>query len=236
MQEPNSGIHRVYRLDNQPFAQIPREAIRDPRVTQTAFRLLAYLMSHEDGYELTYGQIERETGMGRYAINEAIKNLDTLGWLKTKRPKLANGQYGPKAWYVLNPHLPTVGNSTVADSTVERPTDKEEKLLKNRTIKTLSRATRIPENFAMTEEMRAWAAEKRPDLDPDLSTEKFKNYWEAKSSGATKLDWVKTWRNWILGERVNVVKPTRVDRAEENRKTFEALYAKYAEEESKGNE
>ncbi len=31
--------------------------------------------------------------------------------------------------------------------------------------------------------------------------EKFRNYWHAKSgSGATKLDWAATWRNWILDE------------------------------------
>ena len=116
-----SVVHKVYRRDNQPFAQIPNDAIRDPRITPNAFRLLAYLMSHRDGYELTYGQIEKQTGLGRYAINGAVHNLTELGWLKTERTKLTNGQYGPKAWYVFDPS--TVGNSTVGDSTVEQPTD-----------------------------------------------------------------------------------------------------------------
>lgn len=125
MQDSNtSGIHRIYRLDNQPFAQIPNEAIRNPQITATGFRLLAYLMSHQDGYELTYGQIERETGMGRYAINEAINNLERHGWLRTERTKMPNGQFGPKAWFVMNPYLPTtVGNSTAGNSIVEEPTD-----------------------------------------------------------------------------------------------------------------
>lgn len=116
-----TGVHKVYRKDNQPFAQIPNEAIRNPNLSASAFRLLAYLMSHQDGYELTYGQIERETGLGRYAINQAIGNLTAEGWLLTERTKMPNGQYGPKSWTVLTPT--TVGNSTAGDSTVEYPTD-----------------------------------------------------------------------------------------------------------------
>ena len=123
-----SGIHKVYRSDNQPYAQIPNEAIRDPRISANAFRLLAYLMSHQDGYELTYAQVESQTGLGRYAINHAVENLTELGWLETRRAKLANGQFGSKDWYVLDPT--TVGNSTVGNSTMEHPTDKEEHSIK----------------------------------------------------------------------------------------------------------
>jgi hypothetical protein len=124
-----TGVHKLYRRDNQPFAQIPNEAIRNPEITAGAFRLLAYLMSHQDGYELTYGQIERQTGMGRYAINEGIKNLEKTGWLRTEATKMANGQFGPKAWFVLDPT--SVGNSTAGNSTTEKPTDKEDNFNKN---------------------------------------------------------------------------------------------------------
>lgn len=129
-----AGIHKVYRLDNQPFAQIPRAAIRDPRITPNAFRLLAYLMSHQHGYDLTYGQIERETALGRFAINGAIGNLTSLGWLSVERTKLPNGQYGAKAWYVLDPASSTVGNSTVEQPHMEQTTDiKNKNTLENKT-------------------------------------------------------------------------------------------------------
>jgi len=62
------------------------------------------------------------------------------------------------------------------------------------------RATRIPKDFTITDEMRSWAQEKAPGFDITISTEKFINYWTAKSSGATKLDWEATWRNWILND------------------------------------
>jgi hypothetical protein len=61
------------------------------------------------------------------------------------------------------------------------------------------RGTRIPPGFAVTSEMAAWARDRAPSVDGRLETEKFVNYWTAKAgSGATKLDWPATWRNWIL--------------------------------------
>jgi hypothetical protein len=78
-------------------------------------------MSHADGYELTYGQIERQTGLGRFAINTSIQNLSELGWLRVVRTKKGNGQFGSKAWEVLSPT--TVGHSTLEQPHMEPPTD-----------------------------------------------------------------------------------------------------------------
>lgn len=145
MKEATSGVHKVYRRDNQPFAQIPNEAIRNPEITANGFRLLAYLMSHQDGYELTYAQIERQTGLGRYAINEAIKNLTAHKWLETDRPKLPNGQYGPKSWIVHNPT--SASFSTVGDSTVEQPTDYKKNTVKEEHSREKSNAQQVEREF-----------------------------------------------------------------------------------------
>ena len=61
------------------------------------------------------------------------------------------------------------------------------------------RGTRIPDDFKVTPEMHNWAKEHVPELGGLRETEKFINYWRAKSgAGATKLDWPATWRNWML--------------------------------------
>lgn len=63
------------------------------------------------------------------------------------------------------------------------------------------RATRIPETFVLTDEMRKWAAENTPGVDPVKATATFIDYWAAKSgANATKTDWVATWRNWCRRE------------------------------------
>jgi hypothetical protein len=140
------SIINLYRQDKQPFAQIPNAAIRDPRISPNAFRLLAYLMSHQDGYELNYEQIERQTTLGRYAINQASKQLVELGWIAVDRPKV-NGQFAAKTWTVLDPTSvddSTAGHSTVGDSTMEQPTDirrtlnKENKELRTQQLRTNS--------------------------------------------------------------------------------------------------
>jgi hypothetical protein len=72
------------------------------------------------------------------------------------------------------------------------------------------RATRIAEDFQVTPEMKLWASTKAPNADLHLETEKFINFWVAKSGkDATKLDWAATWRNWMLNARGN--QPARMD-------------------------
>jgi hypothetical protein len=65
------------------------------------------------------------------------------------------------------------------------------------------RASRIPDDFAVTDEMAQWARENVPELirlgRGKRETVKFINYWRAKSGkDATKLDWPATWRNWVI--------------------------------------
>ena len=108
------SVQKIIRQDDQPFAMIPNSAIRNPKLSANSFRLLAYLLSHQDGYELTYDQIERQTALGRWAINQASDLLVAEGYLRLERPKLANGYFGPKHWILTEP-------STVGDSTMERP-------------------------------------------------------------------------------------------------------------------
>lgn len=79
------------------------------------------------------------------------------------------------------------------------------------------RAHRIPDDFAVTTAMQAWAAERTPLVDVNSATERFCNHWRAKAGrDATKLDWTATWRNWLIrdqDDRVNRQKLTPTQRA-----------------------
>jgi len=109
----NPGVHKIeLHQPKKAFAIIPNKAVRDPKLTANSFRLLAYLLSHNDGYELTYRQIEKQAGLGRYAINAASKQLTERGWLRVEQTKLPNGQFGPKSWTLLTP---TADESTAGE-------------------------------------------------------------------------------------------------------------------------
>lgn len=62
------------------------------------------------------------------------------------------------------------------------------------------RGARIPDPFVIDDAMKGWCREKGYDPAYVLAeTEKFVNYWQAKSGkDATKLDWPATWRNWLI--------------------------------------
>lgn len=64
---------------------------------------------------------------------------------------------------------------------------------------TRKRGTRIPEGFAVDEEMRRWARDNDlGHLDLQAITVEFVDYWVGVAgSKGVKLDWPATWRNWI---------------------------------------
>lgn len=55
--------------------------------------------------------------------------------------------------------------------------------------------SRLPDDFRITESMRAWAQQKMPMVDLESATEEFcDHFW---GNGKTMLNWEFTWRNWI---------------------------------------
>lgn len=65
-----------------------------------------------------------------------------------------------------------------------------------------ARGSRLPEEWVLPEAWRDWALTNCPASSHaavEREALKFANYWQAKSgSGATKLNWFKTWQNWCL--------------------------------------
>jgi len=142
-----NGIQRIYRGESTQFTTVPNWVVRDPNYSPNTFRLLAYLLSHQSGYELTYGQIERQTTLGRYAINEAAKFLIAEGWLEWSQEKGSDGKWLAKTWILKNPTkgqmIPLPNDSTTEPIRYGTTNGhKEEQLLENNTNKrkTLSEA------------------------------------------------------------------------------------------------
>jgi hypothetical protein len=65
------------------------------------------------------------------------------------------------------------------------------------------RATRLPPDYELTEESKAFAKKQQPTwTDDHLKTvfENFRDYWVSAPKGA-KLDWAATWRTWVRKEK-----------------------------------
>jgi hypothetical protein len=93
-----------------------------------------------------------------------------------------------------------IGNSHIKELNIERNIEGTEKEHRSENPPEKRKiASRIPDNFELSDEMIFWAKARAPNVSAALETEKFKNYWQAKSGrDATKHDWQATWRNWLL--------------------------------------
>lgn len=88
-----------------------------------------------------------------------------------------------------------------------------------------TRATRIPKDFKVSEEMKKWAAEHHPNVDLEKATLNFIDYWETKPKNNTKLDWVRTWQTWIRNTKEDIKRIS--NRVEENKSVLEKFKRDY---------
>ena len=87
-----------------------------------------------------------------------------------------------------------------------------------------TRATRIPDDFLVSEDMRNWAIENHPEVDLEKATLNFVDYWQTKPKNNTKLDWVRTWQTWIRNTRPELAK---TNRASENKSVLDEFRKRY---------
>jgi hypothetical protein len=85
---------------------------------------------------------------------------------------------------------------------INKETKEEERREETPQAASPKRGSRLPEPFMVKKEMQEWADAECPQLDLKTETQKFVNYWRAKTGkDATKLDWPATWENWMLNAR-----------------------------------
>lgn len=187
---------------------------------------LAYAKYAGEGTErvwVTFDRLVSHTCLSRDAASRALRGLREKGWLVMVE---AARQQRAARYQLVEPVSRTgdVPLSRTGDEPLSRTGDAPQESqpyasrhpavreayenLTNPTITPpkgggpLKRGTRIPDDFIATAEMRQWAADRTPLVDVDHSTERFVNHWRAKAGkDATKLDWLATWRNWLIRDQ-----------------------------------
>lgn len=128
-------------------------------------------------------------------VEVSVHSLQTIEEMKAQLAVLANPSPNPSGNPSPNPSPKGSGKAS-PKGLGDRGSTSLEVVAEPRAR---ARGTRIPDPFVVTPEMVAWARDRVPAVDGRLETEKFTNYWRAKTgAGATKLDWTATWRNWML--------------------------------------
>lgn len=142
-----------------------------------------------------------ELDNGDYLLHDFLEQQETNADIERKRQvNAANGRRGglARAKRMSSESPGESPSDSVSEIQADTDTDTDTPTYVGVPRK---RGTRIPDAFVVTREMRAWAAEKTPLVNVDRSSEKFVNYWRAKTRDATKLDWVRTWHNWLISDQ-----------------------------------
>ena len=138
----------------------------------------AFVFHGWDEYQPSKSQVEAKREANRNRVNS---------WRERQRNAVTEASQVPEGNASPDPTRPVPSRISTSDE-VERGPRK--------------RGTRIPDPFIVTKEMREWAAERTPLVDVNTSTERFVNHWRAKAGrDATKLDWIATWRNWLIRDQ-----------------------------------
>ena len=198
------------------YTQIPNDWVRDSRLSLKAIGLLAQIMSHKPGWNLSIRSIARinETGVG--TIKSAVEELEQFGYLERSKDQLHNedGTFADYVWTTADPF-----QNPVTVKTAHGKQDTKNTITKKNIIKELTtKAMPIPDDFAITDDMRAWAEEKHPQVDIEKATLNFIDYWKSKPKDNKQLDWKRTWQRWIRTTRPEPAK--RTSREEENKKAI----------------
>jgi hypothetical protein len=82
------------------FTRVPNQWARDPKLSLKAKGLLAYVLSHQDGYRLTIEQAVAESVGGKTAVYSAIRELVDHGYLRRDQRRGPSGKVGEVDYYV----------------------------------------------------------------------------------------------------------------------------------------
>ncbi|AWY05308.1 helix-turn-helix DNA binding domain protein [Microbacterium phage Cinna] len=103
------------------FAQIANAALRDKRLSWKARGLLAYLLSHREGWRTSVARLEREAPDGRDSVRAGLNELIEHGYVTRSEDRIrdARGRLGDYEYTVTD--FPTTGFPTQGEPTQENP-------------------------------------------------------------------------------------------------------------------
>jgi hypothetical protein len=196
-------------LPTDGFTIIPNAWLRDPTLSAKAKGILCYIASHQQGYELSFRQLQREMSDGETALRTGLAELEESGYLTRVRTRDEAGRLGVYEYVLGDVSAAQIqaGKSSLDDASLENHATKKTTEKKTTQEPSASpRGQRLPEDWKPGESLMLWyRSEFLPNGWSDDARgncrrehDKFVDHWRA-ASGATarKKDWDAAWRNWM---------------------------------------
>lgn len=123
------SIRRTH-LTFDNYAQVPNDWMRDTRLSRKARGLLAELLTHRVGWDITIESLVAGGPEGRDAIRSAIGELERHGYLKRKRLRRENGTLSGSDYELREPGAvtPTAGNPPEAEPPTKKTIYQEDQV------------------------------------------------------------------------------------------------------------
>jgi hypothetical protein len=126
-------IRGHHSFDDQ-FAQIPNAWLRDSRLSLKAIGLLAQIMTHVPGWNMSINSLANRNNVGRDQIRTAIQELEEFGYL-TREQSREDGKFSETIWRTSDPtEIPLSENPTTVNPTTKNTIPKEEQIKNNERI------------------------------------------------------------------------------------------------------
>jgi hypothetical protein len=135
---------------------------------------------------------------GGWMIRDYADHQDTKAEVEQRRARnKVNGSLGGQA------RAKRVASKSLSEIQAETETE----TVTSKEVTARKRASRVPRDFAVTDEMRAWAAAETPLVDVDKKLGEWIDYWSGvPGEKGVKLDWLSTWRNGMRKQQEFAVK------------------------------
>ena len=111
------------------FTQIPNDWLRDTRLSLTAKGLLAQLLTHSDGWNVSIQSLAKANKCGRDRIRSAVVELEKSGYLERTQKRNSLGGFEENVWITTSPppDSPVSDNPTTGEPTTKNTNTKNTK-------------------------------------------------------------------------------------------------------------
>lgn len=189
-----------YKKRNPPWIKLHTDTFQnyDFACLQDASKLLAICYwtlaarSKTGEVPADFEYVKRQCNLSDFVTIDNLKELVSCGFIEDASNVLATCKQNATTEGEAKAYNREDDNKNITNKLVIQKVQK-----KSRDVR---KGTRLPEDFQIPDDWGDWAVGMGFTVDQvNIEFTKFYNYWTAKSgASATKLDWRKTWQNWVL--------------------------------------
>jgi len=176
------------------YTQLPNAWVRDSRLSFKARGLLALLMSHSPGWNMSIRSIAKGNGTGIDTVKSAVGELETLGYLvrSDEQQRDEKGSFADYVWTTTDPFQnPVTGKPVHGKQDTKKNILKENYLLKNETTQIFSKDWKPDAEFANQMQL------KYPQADIFAEAEKMIDYYLGTGKAKEVKDIQARFRTWM---------------------------------------